>query len=191
MDKRIIATRNKIECSFVELLKHNRFEYLTVERIIRNANVSRGTFYKHYKDKNDVLYKFINNFVCNCSAILKQGKIEVDYSQIFEKTVYSYNINLLNYFHENRDLIIQIKVQGLNHMLDNQLKVQMKKTLLENLSYLGAGKHEHLEFIVEYVVSGNLGMIYYWLENNETIDDTEIASLSLKMGVNSGLRLLK
>lgn len=34
-------------------------------------------------------------------------------------------------------------------------------------------------------------MIYYWLETNETIDDTEIASLSLKMGVNGALRLLE
>ncbi|MCD8842816.1 TetR/AcrR family transcriptional regulator [Staphylococcus gallinarum] len=191
MDKRIIATRNKIENSFVELLKRNRFEDLTVERIIRNANVSRGTFYKHYEDKNDVLNKVINNFVLNCSVILKQAKIEVDYSQIFEKTVYSYNIKLLNYFHENRDLILQIKLQGLNQMLDKLLKIQMKNALLENISYLGAGKHEHLEFIVEYVVSGNLGMIYYWLETNETIDDTEIASLSLKMGVNGALRLLE
>lgn len=34
-------------------------------------------------------------------------------------------------------------------------------------------------------------MIYYWLETNETIDDIEIASLSLKMGVNGALRLLE
>ncbi|MBU7216852.1 TetR-like C-terminal domain-containing protein [Staphylococcus gallinarum] len=63
--------------------------------------------------------------------------------------------------------------------------------VLDKSSYLGVGKHEYLEFIVEYVVSGNLGMIYYWLENNETIDETEIASLSLKMGVNGALRLLE
>lgn len=50
-----IKTKNIIYEAFLELVKEVGFEKLTIEKICKKAKVSVGTFYHHYKTKNDIM----------------------------------------------------------------------------------------------------------------------------------------
>ena len=50
-----IKTKNIIYDAFRELIKEVGFEGLTIEKICKKAKVSVGTFYHHYKTKNDIM----------------------------------------------------------------------------------------------------------------------------------------
>ncbi len=50
-----IKTKNKIYDAFFDLIKEVDIENLTIEKICKRAEVSVGTFYHHYKTKNDIM----------------------------------------------------------------------------------------------------------------------------------------
>lgn len=54
-DLRIIKTRKYLLSAFAKLLKRRSFKRLTVNDICEEAQVSRATFYSHFKDKYDLL----------------------------------------------------------------------------------------------------------------------------------------
>lgn len=48
-------TKHRIFTAFDELLSETPFDKITVEMIIKRSNISKSTFYRHFKDKYDVL----------------------------------------------------------------------------------------------------------------------------------------
>ncbi|MBP3041289.1 TetR/AcrR family transcriptional regulator, partial [Bacillaceae bacterium Marseille-Q3522] len=48
---RIVKTKESIRESFFRLLKQYTFSEITIEKICKEARISRSTFYSHYSDK--------------------------------------------------------------------------------------------------------------------------------------------
>ncbi|MBB4934772.1 AcrR family transcriptional regulator [Lipingzhangella halophila] len=60
-DRRVRRTRRAIREALVELCAEQRFGSLTVEDILRRADVARATFYAHYRTKEDVLVDIVHS----------------------------------------------------------------------------------------------------------------------------------
>ncbi len=54
-DRRIQRTRHSLRAALLELIKEKNYDDISTEEITERANVGRATFYKHYKDKEDLL----------------------------------------------------------------------------------------------------------------------------------------
>lgn len=55
LDRRIVRTRQSLRTALMDLVKEKPYDGISVEEITDRANVSRATFYLHYKDKEDLL----------------------------------------------------------------------------------------------------------------------------------------
>lgn len=60
MDRRVSRTRSALRRALLGLLDEKGYEEITVEEITARADVSRTTFYLHYKDKEDLLLDYLN-----------------------------------------------------------------------------------------------------------------------------------
>ena len=58
-DIAVQSAKNKLILSFRQLVIMKEFEKLTVAEICEKANVSRKTFYTHFKDKNDIIEQIV------------------------------------------------------------------------------------------------------------------------------------
>ena len=50
-DPRVIKTRNSLRKALVYLMRRDKIENISVQKITETANITRGTFYLHYRDK--------------------------------------------------------------------------------------------------------------------------------------------
>ncbi len=55
IDRRIVRTRQALRAALMELVQEKEYLQISVEEVASRANVSRATFYLHYKDKDDLL----------------------------------------------------------------------------------------------------------------------------------------
>lgn len=57
-----LETKQKIINSACELLKEHTLEKITVQQICKQANISIGAFYHHFKTKEDIIYSLFFTF---------------------------------------------------------------------------------------------------------------------------------
>ena len=69
LDVRVQRTMKKITQALIVLLKEKNLGEITVKEIITKAKISRGTFYLHYQDKNDLIQKLKNNYLHQIKSI--------------------------------------------------------------------------------------------------------------------------
>ena len=63
IDRRVQRTRRALRNALLELTKEKGYDSISVEKITRQANLGRATFYLHYKDKEDLLVDEFNAIV--------------------------------------------------------------------------------------------------------------------------------
>ncbi|MFT4006095.1 MAG: TetR/AcrR family transcriptional regulator [Lacrimispora sp.] len=77
-DLRVIKTKNNIKNAFIQLLRENDFNVVTIQNILDKALINRKTFYNHYKDKYDLAEQLIHEFFNECMSFfeLRTGNFE-------------------------------------------------------------------------------------------------------------------
>lgn len=61
-DQRVRRTRDRLGDALIELLQQKPFDDITVQDVLDRAEVSRATFYTHYRDKNDLFLSDAEEF---------------------------------------------------------------------------------------------------------------------------------
>ncbi len=67
-DRRITKTKRAIAEAFWELMQARKFQDITVNDVAARAEISRTTFYHHYKDKFDWLEQTILSYLAELTA---------------------------------------------------------------------------------------------------------------------------
>src|SRR5438105_11111711 len=61
-DQRVRRTRDRLGDAIMALLVEKPFDDITVQDVLDRAEVSRSTFYTHYRDKNDLFLSDADEF---------------------------------------------------------------------------------------------------------------------------------
>jgi len=96
-DRRFLKTERAIRCAFIDLVEKKGFDELSVKDIVDAADIGRGTFYLHYKDKYDLLESFENQIGSDLREIIRGEVFPLTEGRTLTKTV----VALFTYFEEN------------------------------------------------------------------------------------------
>lgn len=166
IDPRVKKTRRFLKEALLSLIKEKGFDAITVRDLTEEADINRATFYQHYQDKFDLLDKTIDDMrfslVTNV-APKNMGEFtnNKDSIPVFERLfqfIYEHAFFFQVMMGENgvpsfqRRMLSMIR-QFMNEKMD-QLHPQPKKMNVPK------------EIRIHYISFANLGMIYYWLEND-------------------------
>lgn len=159
----------KLLTAFITLLNEKPLAKITTLDLIRTANISRSTFYRHFSDKLD-FYEWVKSYLL--SLFLKD-----DYSQ---DTPIGYYTGFFQHFADYRpafksfilkgawqDFETQILVSGINNysrFLDKALK-QPAPTKL----------------IASYIVTAHLGVALNWLRTDDVHSPAQMATVVTKL----------
>ncbi|MGO4838809.1 helix-turn-helix domain-containing protein, partial [Rhizobiaceae sp. 2RAB30] len=60
IDRRVARTRTALYDALVALIRLKAYEEITVEDILREADIGRATFYAHFTSKDDLLERSLD-----------------------------------------------------------------------------------------------------------------------------------
>jgi AcrR family transcriptional regulator len=72
IDMRVRRTRERLGDALVELIQKKPFDTITVQDVLNRADVSRSTFYTHYRDKNDLFLSDVDDFFEGMATVLSR-----------------------------------------------------------------------------------------------------------------------
>lgn len=171
--QRVMETKERIRDAFFELYATKKIERISIKEITEKAQLNRGTFYVYYKDIYDLLEKtedeLIEELMDKIRAlivmILRDQNIAPFLPPIEFYKRYSKFLRVL--FGANGDPNFVFKIKGI-----------IKKTLRELFEKENIPKVENMEYVMEYISSAQIGIISYWLiENNMELPVAELGNM--------------
>lgn len=183
VDRRIARTRLVIRNALVTLINEKGFDALTVQDIVVMANINRGTFYLHYKDKFDLLEKTESEILQDFQILfLQASSIHVDDINGIDQ-LQRMVIILLEYVKDHAQLMHAILgLQG-----DFSFITRIRSTVEQNLNLgvLAGLKAENFlvprEYLLAYIIHAHLGVLQSWLVSGCKEPPTEMARILFQL----------
>lgn len=181
-----------IEASLKEF-KRVLLKDASINKIIKDANISRGSFYTYFKDINDLYIYSINNYKKEFTKILKEtlektnGDLIKTTNIVYDKIIYhcikDENRNLFKNIFLNMNYNTSIRNKILDEDIDNQYEL-IELILKIDKNKLNIETEEEIFYIVDMIVGFVIhGLIEIFMENK----DSEI----IKEKINKQLKILK
>ena len=160
-DRRSKRTHKLLNDALLTLLSEKRYELITVEDIIRRADVGRSTFYAHYQDKEDLL---ISSF---------EHMLDVMSQQLNHATPGDPRLlpalELFQHVQSHQYLYTAIVGGRGLELLSRQGQSYFSRSIAQQLKTVAADSHTSIvpaAIIADYVASSFLTLLKWWLDNN-------------------------
>lgn len=195
VDMRIIKTKRSILNSFIQIAKVKNINLISINEIVKKAEINRGTFYLHYENKDDFIETIskekFEEFVLWIKRAQKINSIKSE--RFNENKPRDTFFEMFNFVKKNRDFFqIMLGENGsvkFREDMKNTIKNRVYKDLMEEVLFEGTCLVDK-EFLFEFTSSSCMGMIIWWLKK-ECIDSPKyIAEELTKISVLGPIRAL-
>lgn len=181
-DLRVIRTKKAIRNAFLELLEEKDFDDITVRDLTTRADINRGTFYFHYKDKHELMKECQKEIMRGMSNIAKQNlqNIAMNSENNINKPTDSPAVTIFEFLNENK--VMMKALLGAKGDLSFQTKLRdfLWKTLVEDMDQDFFNRENLLipgDYIASYIAFAHIGVIQQWLENGSKESPREMARI--------------
>lgn len=167
-DKRIQRTRKVLQDALIELILEKEFEKITVQDVIKRANVGRSTFYLHFKDTEDL---FLSGFENLWSLFDKHLSLQTtpkasvwDLSLIVFQHAHTYgNIYRALVGRQGEQLMSAHMYKYLSALMQDSLKEQWSQD-----------KQIPLAIVVHHLVSSLTSLLIWWVNHDLSFPPTKM-----------------
>ena len=145
MDKRIIRTKKKLTNTLLTTLKTKKVKDITVLDLCKDANINRTTFYKYYKDIEDLLFKIEESLI---------AELEKNITDIKRNYLLTYTTIIIETINEHKEIYTRLISEN-----DDQSIEEWRKLLKK-------ASEGDLDNIYNFIVDGTIGIIESWIKKD-------------------------
>ncbi len=158
MDKRVIKTKKKLNNTILVLIKDKKIKDITVLELCQEANINRTTFYKYYKDVDDLVLKIEETLITDLTKYIQDIKRNylISFTSKIIETIASYKEIYTRLLGENGD----------HTFLRRILSLVYEQSITEWKKLLKKASHNDLEKIYSFIVDGTIGIIEEWIKSD-------------------------
>jgi len=166
MAGKLLRSEEDIMNSILELMSEKSYDDITVSEICNSAGYNRGTFYRNFQDKDDLLNLIIETKLQEMIKILKGAENshldkESDNNKKATTLPYLYKyIQANEYFF--KVVLTDNKIIGFRYKMYLAYKDAFEETLEIPINHKGDSNIRNLYF--NYVTSAFLGVTIYWIK---------------------------
>ena len=166
-DPRVVKTRTNLRRALVYLMRREKIEDISVQKITETANITRGTFYLHYKDKQDFIESAISHIL---DEFFDQVMIDSE-DLSFEKghTVQVFSLQkAFQYIEGEADLFDVLLNNKQNNFFYGQLYDRLSERLANYYRQVASPTEQlqvPLNLQISFIDSAFLGLVSHWLQD--------------------------
>lgn len=171
-----MRTREKLKQATYELLLEKGYEQLSVKSITERADLGRGTFYLHFKDREDVVWALVEDSIL---ATDRQAR-DAYARRMPADTLQTLFLNVLRHTDQNRDLyrvILGAKGSALTSSKIQDYLVEEFKRDTRDFGLTFKIPEIPLEVYLQIMVGAVVRLALWWLETGNDLTPEELASM--------------
>ncbi|MFS0780254.1 TetR/AcrR family transcriptional regulator C-terminal domain-containing protein [Bacillus sp. 1P06AnD] len=161
-DRRINKSKNALKKSLLTLMKEKEFKSITITEIVALADLNRGTFYKHYQYKEDLLDDVIHDVI---EDLIESFRAPYrDNSNFFKEELSSSAIKLFDHVAKYADFYTIIIHSNVLPGFQNKICDVLKEIALQDLLLDKTASAINPELLASYQAYALLGLIVEWVK---------------------------
>ena len=176
-ERRRLQTRAQLIQATLKLVLEKGYDAITIQDITDRADLGRGTFYIHFKDKADVVWAAVQDMM---------REMERQAHRTFDRRApqveYYALLNVFRHGRENRDFYRVVFSRRGSAMLADRTQDLMAKILLYDLQQApNAGKREFgipHEMLAQMLTGMITRLLTWWLESPQKYSAEEMAAFA-------------
>jgi AcrR family transcriptional regulator len=179
-ERRRLQTRNLLIQTALQLILEKGYDTITIQDITDLADLGRGTFYLHFKDKEDLVWSAFQDLFRKLEQEahqrLDRHRLQVEYYGL---------LNIFRHAEKNRVLYrIMFGGQG-SGMLTARVQDYMANVFLYDIQK--APKTPEIDFNIPYEVEAQMlaglisRLIFWWLETSQSYTPEQMAGMTYQM----------
>ncbi|MFD2043126.1 TetR/AcrR family transcriptional regulator [Ornithinibacillus salinisoli] len=173
IDRRINKSKHALKDALLSLMEKSDFKKITITEIVQHADLNRGTFYKHYYTKEDLLEELIDDVMLDLMNSYRAPYLDSD--KIFIHELTSSKIKIFEHVYSHSKFYSAIvssnAIPGIQHKICNVLK-QLSR---DDLELLPSSSKVDIEFIISYYAYALFGLIMEWINSEFKYTPTYMA----------------
>lgn len=175
-DRRVKYTKMILKESFIKLLTKKDISQITIKEICEDADINRTTFYAHYSDQYDLMQKIEDELLDNVSSYLSmdsQSGSDSDAIEMVER--------IFGYIKENAQLCKLLLSERGDINLQKRIMMLVYDKNIDASLCKGTVSKEKAEYIYSYIITGCVGVVQKWLEEDMVQPARFMAELLVKL----------
>lgn len=161
-DRRIDKTQRALKAALIKLMEEKDIRQITVTEIVKEADVNRGTFYKHYEVKEDLLESTIQDVI---ESLIQAYRHPYSKEAFTMEDLSASKIKLFEHVATYADFyrVIMLHPEVLPGF-QNRLCDVLKKLSLQDLAFLQKTRNVDVDLQASYQSHALFGMIFEWVK---------------------------
>lgn len=160
-DRRVKYTKMVLKDSFINLLEKKDISRITIKELCEDADINRATFYAHYSDQYDLMERIQDELLDNIADYLA-AYTKDELATLPVDTVE----HIFEYIKENARLCkLLLSERGDLNFQKRVLMLAYEKNI-NDLIKNGVTSREDAEYIYAFTLTGCVGVIQKWLNDN-------------------------
>lgn len=173
MDRRMQKTRAAIYDALTKLLRRNRFEEITVQQIIDEANIGRSTFYSHFETKDQLLEEMCNEMFAHVFSDSLLPERSHDYSGKHED-IRSLLEHILYHIKDHKDNIGSIMQGESEKVFTRYFSDYLEKVFGGVIAHMQLNVPD--DFKRQFVIGSFIATVKWWISQGLKQSPEEIIS---------------
>lgn len=176
-DRRVRRTKARLRQAMTQLMLEKDLSSITVRELTDLADVNRGTFYTHYKDICDMIEQVENEIFSELEDLL-----DLHTSEIVQRDIAAVLQEVFRFVGRNQNLCrVFLTRQSADRFFQRLNQLIYRKCLDEWKELYHTADREAPRYVLEFVVSGTVGLIRAWATNGFPEPPEDVAELANRL----------
>ncbi|OUO88641.1 TetR family transcriptional regulator [Gordonibacter sp. An230] len=186
VDRRITKSKRALRDALIALMEERGFDALSVGDLCARADLNRGTFYNHFRDKDALLAALEDEVVADLDR-LQERMQDLTVRKLLgyraRKRPLPLLVDLFDYLREQGDFLHAVLGPGGDVRFGPRLRDAVCTNLIQSILHerYRNNPEPFVQYYVAFFASAYLGVIQRWIETGMRESSEEMALIAMRL----------